>query len=425
MAAITNPVTRITDLPHLNKLMVTDYLPHEDKVKLIDDFPSVIGQIHVFDMNWRDIPGGIGGQVLLFNRLNKLKKIELRWNGDPFPLLDSPEFVPNPGVKRFVDSKGGTVIQKWDSWNIGPYFERILESHPDYDGRCIKNVFAIDDERVHEVLQTNPGLKIKLIMGHRDASNYGHLLQEERIRRMIVAFREVCEEFIDSLPYGMTFEAVRYLNIDENPLSDDKIEIMEQFLRRTPNIEVLSLRIIFNPDVNVNSVIRFICSIKKLRYLQLYVPSPSVHFKCLLESLLTSQQLPTPIDLHISYGRDTQEWIVSALKLNIAPAICGLSMVHESLEPARCLLEAKFSVWNRTMVIKNIEPRLVDTFNIFPYVKYINVLTTSDEYRRQCHMDLKTIRNHLPRNRAVTMKMSTVIRFVREKEEEKNQINQQ
>ena len=47
--------------------MITEFLPLEDKIKLVDVFPPVIDQIDVFDTN-HDIPGGIDGLVQLFQQ---------------------------------------------------------------------------------------------------------------------------------------------------------------------------------------------------------------------------------------------------------------------------------------------------------------------------------------------------------------------
>ena len=389
--------------------MVTEFLPLDDKMKLLDAFPPIGGQIKVFDMNWK-IPGGIDGQVQLFNKLYNLKTVILQRVGDSFPLFSSPEFVPNIGVNCFVNSHGDTIIQKWDSWDIGPYLKRILDSHPDYDGSFIQNCFEIDDERVLEVLRTNPGLKIKLVMGC-PALNHGHLLQEERIKRMIVSFSHVCEEFIDSLPVGMTFESVLQVNIDQGwPISDATIQFLEQFLQRTPNLKWLRLRVTILPNVNVNSVIGFISSIKNLEHLRLYVSCTPDHFRSLLEFLLTSRQLPKLkyLDIVYCYIMRESSWIVSALELDIKPGFKRLTMEHECSFGVLYPPKKKFMVRKRTMIIQNIDPRLVDTFNKFPSVKFIEVVTSSDEYRRQCETDLETIRNHLPRHRAVTMTVSSV-----------------
>ena len=98
MGAIIKPATRIRDLYELYKLMVTDFLPLDDKIKLVDTFPPVIGQIDVFHVN-RDTPGGVDGQVQLFNKLYNVKRIELSF---PSPFLNSSELVPDPGVNLFL-----------------------------------------------------------------------------------------------------------------------------------------------------------------------------------------------------------------------------------------------------------------------------------------------------------------------------------
>ena len=370
--------TSFKDLSECYKLMVTDYLPLEDKMAWIDVFPPVIDQIDIFDMN-RDIHGDIDGQVKLFNKLFNVKIIKLTkteaFKPFRFPLLDIPEFVPNPGVGCFVDSNGD-IMESWMFWDIVPYVKRVLETHPDYDGSCIKNYFEVVDERVIEMVQQNRGLKIKLVMGRRAALKSSHLFQEERIKRMIGAFSGVSDEFIVSLPGGMIFESVTRVDIDERPFADAKIEFLEQFLLRTPNMTWLSLRLIFDPDVNVNSVIRFISSIKNLEHLELKVPYSSVHFKCLLEFLLTSRQLPKLKHLTIDHGFDMRDsWIVSALELDIKPGFRQLTMEHECLVGVARPPKAKFMVGKRAMTIQNIEPRLVDTFNKFSRVKYIDVVT--------------------------------------------------
>ena len=215
---------------------------------------------------------------------------------------------------------------------------------------------------------------------------------------MIVAFRGVDEEFIASLPGGMIFESVTYVDIsdDERPFSDVKIEIMEQFLRRTPNVTWLRIRQSLFPDFNVDSVIRLISSLTNLERLELSMQFSSVHHRRLIEFLLTSRQLPKLKHLNIVYMPKT--WIVSALKVDIKPGFRQINMWKPYSHD-------KFMVRKRTMTIKHIEPRLVDTLNKFPRVKYIDVFTSNRQYRRQCQTDLETIRNHLPRHRSVTMRV--------------------
>ena len=220
MAAIIKPAKRIRDLTELYKLMVTDYLPLDDKIKLVDTFPPVIDQIDVFDMNL-DIPLDII-QVQLFNKLHNVKTITLKSKEaimpirtnmfrirpvirsySQCPLFDDPQLVPNPGVNCFVDWNGDLAHEYLVS-----YVERILKSHPDYDGSCIKNHFEIADERVIDMVRRNPGLKIKLVMNCEKARDMSHLLHDERFRNMIVAFRRLGADFIESLPGGMMFESV-------------------------------------------------------------------------------------------------------------------------------------------------------------------------------------------------------------------------
>ena len=130
----------------------------------------------------------------------------------------------------------------------------------------------------------------------REALEYSYLIHEERIRTMIVAIRDVSEKFIVSFPGGMIFESVTRVDINETLFADAQIELMVQFLRRTPNMTWLSIRLFLHRGVNSNSAIRFISSIENLEHLKLHlemdVQFPSVRFRNLLEFLLTSRQLP-------------------------------------------------------------------------------------------------------------------------------------
>ena len=380
------------NLSECDTLMVTKYLPLKKKMKLVDIFPPVIGQIKVF----HHTPGDVDGQVQLFNKLYNVKTIV--FTSLPSSFLNSPGLVLNPGVNCFRDSNWD-IIESSNSWFLVPFVERILESHPEYDGSCIKNYFEVDS-RVINMVQRNPRLKIKLIIGRAEQE----LLNDERIKSMIVAFRGVDEEFIASLPEGMIFDTVTYVEIDDHgrPFSYVQIEIMEEFLRRTPNLTRLRLRQSSYPDVNVDSVIRLISSIKNLEHLELSVQFSSVHFKLLLEFLLTSRQLVKLKYLAIDYGSDTRDasWIVSALELDIKPGFRQLSLEHECLVGVGRPPKAKFVVRKRIMTIQNINPRLVDTFNKFARVKYIEVFSNNGQYRTRCQTDLETIRNNRP---AVTM----------------------
>ena len=72
------PVTRIRDLSEifeLDLLMVTEFLPLDDKMKLVDTFPPVIGQIDIFRF-YHDILSR-GRQVQLFNKLYNVKTIKI------------------------------------------------------------------------------------------------------------------------------------------------------------------------------------------------------------------------------------------------------------------------------------------------------------------------------------------------------------
>ena len=158
--------------------------------------------------------------------------------------------------------------------------------------------------------------------------------------------RGVFDRFIARLPIGMTFESVTHVDIDETPFTDDKIQLVEQFLRRTPNMTCLSLRMAFYLNVEVESVIRFISSIQNLECFSLNVPYSNDHFKRLLEFLLTSRVLPKLKHLAINYGSHALDtWIVSALALDINPGFRQLTMEHQFVLDRN--LKAKFVVRKR------------------------------------------------------------------------------
>ena len=65
------------------------------------------------------------------------------------------------------------------------------------------------------------------------------------------------------------------------------------------------------------------------------------------------------------------------------------------------------------MIVDNLKPRLIDIFNRFSHVRYIDIKTSEPEedeqYERQVLADLEVIRSNLPRHRAVTLKILQII----------------
>ena len=198
------------------------------------------------------------------------------------------------------------------------------------------------------MVQRNPTIEIKLIMD--GAKKYTRqLLEDERIKSMIVAFKGVDEEFIASLPGGMIFESVTHFDIsdDGRPFSDVNIEVMEQFLRRTPNVTWLRLRQFFFPELNVTFRHQIYFFAHESRTFGTQREFTSADLESLLEFLLTSRQLPKLKHLDIDRGLVSipEIWIVSALEADIKPGFRQLTM-------SKRFSDAKFMVRKKTMTIK-------------------------------------------------------------------------
>lgn len=67
------------------------------------------------------------------------------------------------------------------------------------------------------------------------------------------------------------------------------------------------------------------------------------------------------------------------------------------------LCGTNFIMRNRYMIIKDLNLPLIDTFNKFNHVKFIDVISFEDDYLDQVRTDIEVIRNNLPRNRYVQL----------------------
>lgn len=171
------------------QLMVTDYLPYDDKIKLFDIFPPVISQIDTFDTSkyarsyGRSVSQAeVAKSIESCDKLTKVRKVVY-----PGPYDETDE-----SLLEVISRSTNKDIQCFKMIGDGPpgnfdvcalnYIKNILRSDPSFDASRIDYVFTIED-RIN-LLRDHPQLKLKLTFFDHSSDHQQHLT-DDKIRNMI------------------------------------------------------------------------------------------------------------------------------------------------------------------------------------------------------------------------------------------------
>lgn len=390
------------------QLMVTDYLPYEDKIKLVDIFPPVINQIDTFDTSkiaelYDDKVLRVTDCVKLFNKLTKVKRVLFTSHiGRTINkrLLEAISKGTNKDIRDFIlmealDFDDGMCFDEC----VLAYIRNVLKSNPNYDTSGLNYVFRLFDDDggdqdcvVVKLINENPDLKLKL---HLFTDCYDPMfLADGRIRKMITVLEvseqngdnDLLQEFIlPSVGHLIYKFDLKYEEIDS--LTDQ----LEKILKQVPNITKLTLSLAYERMSDFEQFTHCLLSLTNLEELELNQ-----------RRTLTDRELQILVPLLLAPRED------DLVKLTVAFSMDIGSVFNMNIKPGFKLLRFQDSgfeliVKKNHILIKHMRLSLIDTFNKFPSVKYVDVVTKNKKYIKQLKRDIRLIRKGLPRNRSLTL----------------------
>lgn len=158
MASVGTGDKKFGQLSTEEKLMVTGYLPFDDKIKLMDIFTPVISQIDSFDA--RNFATKIDDGVKLFPKLINVTKVLLpgRETDMDKALQEAIATSGNSKIRLFT-LVGDELSSSYDRC-IAEYIRNVLKNDPNYDASDIDYVFNLDNGI--KLLSDYHDLKLKL-----------------------------------------------------------------------------------------------------------------------------------------------------------------------------------------------------------------------------------------------------------------------
>lgn len=411
------------------KLMVTDYLPSNDKVNLIDAFPPVIKQINTFD--FRKCKRGLE----LFKKLTSVTKVLFPNDYDYYRLaVQSTKYSAlgqafDYGRKKIKSFSESTLLKDREAWNVLLY---IKEIGPMLDGSSTIHEFEVNDNFIYEMVVSNPHLKIKLFF---HIYHYGYMIREgptrralqvysdQRIRNMITHLN-VSKYVNDDLLPDFVFESVDHVTFTCETYEYLLNALRYKIRRLAPNVSKITFRLIMPCPSYANVLVgatlaHCLLSMTKLENLEIYICKQeentnvrskeiSEEINNLVSIILSSEsslnrlivqsaydfRIPEVLDVEIKPGFKSICLSLSEFILKTIPA--GGFVSKKSTTPA-----SEFILEKNYMRIKNVQLPILTTFNKFNHVKHIDVVNNCKEYIFNARQDMKMIMQKLPRNRNV------------------------
>lgn len=425
---------------------VTDYLPYQEKIELVDLFPCIREHIKVFDTSsMRRYT--VDEKRSLFQKLANVHKVigkeDLYANyvGFDWRLQQLIFSGSNKKINHFSNQVGDPIPE------CGGYVEKVLtyienvkkkdilspdrDSFP-YNASCIKNI--IDSECIHaeELMKKYPDLKLKFGLKLRSFSNG---LQNPSLHDKIVYMR-INGDFFDffSNEFQRPFESLVELSVIHLGNQSGKIFIdyLKNIFRCTPNLMELYLPVEISQllgdddgdddDVKVaNEFINTLFSITTLNQLTIFpglfrtrTQKQIETFQNIVNQLLTSRKKPGLKKLCIT--SDYEGWDILQMVSNIHTRN---DFKYLKLERGYSCQKKEeiFEIKNHGMRVVNIKPPIQYLFSRFPRTKWIDITTDDESYLSTVYQEYQSIIKSLkeiksPKNRwlqiNVTVKRQTV-----------------
>lgn len=232
------------------------------------------------------------------------------------------------------------------------------------------------------------------------------LVNEEHIKDMVVCLRPN-QELIDLFPSNLVFNSVADLDLREclsiRTIDDELITI----LRMTPAVTKLTIKLDLEDKFTAQDMIDSVFCLDKLAFLDIsfmksdWSSSIESKFKDIVRLLLNSFGKSGLVKLSIEAA--WREWdIVQSFNLEMKP--------FNYFRLSNTCTDQYIKYKNRTMIIRDVSLPLLLAMEKFPGTKFIHKCITTadvDETKRSENRDLETIRDRLPRNKSVDLKIST------------------
>ena len=419
-------------------LIITDYLPYRDKIKLVDLFPCVRNQITVFDMSSMG-DYSIDQKMSLFGKLTNVHKV----TGDPDWHYDFLEdFMPlrklifsgsNKQISHFLISQSNrpirdTLISREPG--LLTYTENVKKSDPLYDASCIKNIFDIRSENVIQLMEKFPDLTLKFglefwsLSDEHSGSVWEPLLKNPSLHDRIV-YMKLDGDFIRFIPNEIRHPFESVVKLDLMHIGNQSGEIftdnLKHILRLTPNVMKLTLVVqmshLLGDDGEkiADEFISSLFSITKLNQLIVEFRGLSWSwtrtqkdidtFQNIVNQLLTSNQKLGLKKLCIESDCESWDIVRTVSNVDIRNDFKYLKL-HNLENQLFQEVEEKFEIKNHGIRMVNIKPSIQYLFSRFPKIKWIDITTDDGSYRSRVGQEYQSIKNGLPRNRWLQMNVT-------------------
>lgn len=165
-------VSKIFRLNEYQILMATKYLNNEDRIKLLDIFPSIVNQIITYNPGFQIITKLQELWVMPLSDLDQFRKLtavrQVILHGQPGETYERFREEQELFYIAILDGRNESMVSFSSKKLLPPnivgfviyYIKNVLEKNPEYDARCIKHVFMYD--YVKELIGENPNLKLNL-----------------------------------------------------------------------------------------------------------------------------------------------------------------------------------------------------------------------------------------------------------------------
>lgn len=364
----------LMDLPNEILLLIAQYLPDEDKIKLIDTVPNVESFVTTFKTNTRLGRKGLTTNELL-KRLPNLRKVT----------TTTPGWSKEHKVLISIASINANLIKfdGFETQDILDYIERVKELDPSYDGSNVRKIFKY--RLVDGILKRHLGLKLRLFVEMENEKDEDRFIRNGRSH--LIHHLELQSGYSLRSP----FPSVRELIV--NPASS-----------LSNNLSLLShvTNVTLTPSRTVDSAaFQPLLRVEKLRKLNLFCTAETwteLNYKTFHQILIK----PTLIQVVI---KDHPK--------------CKFDLIHPFLDCPRNDFKtfgiqsgSTFSVKVKKGIVtisKNVNFELIRLISKFRKIREIKIEIKNKKLIEKFRQEFNFITETIPRNRCLIMKIGNEI----------------